>query len=54
MEGSVMQPQDEADLAEAVRSAQGPLVIRGGGTRAIGRPVTGAVLETGGLSGIRL
>lgn len=35
-----------------IRGAAGPLVVRGGGTR--GRAVAGAVLETGGISGIRL
>ncbi|GHE05625.1 2-hydroxy-acid oxidase [Defluviimonas sp. 20V17] len=49
-----MKPASEAELAEAVRGAAGPLVLRGGGTRSIGRPVRGEVLETGGLSGIRL
>ncbi|MCW1930822.1 FAD-binding protein [Pararhodobacter zhoushanensis] len=49
-----MRPQTEAELAEAVRGAAGPLVVRGGGTRGIGRPVAGEVLETGGLSGVTL
>ncbi len=49
-----MRPVTEDDLAEAVRMARGPLVVRGGGTRAIGRPVTGELLETGGLAGITL
>ncbi|OYX44127.1 MAG: 2-hydroxy-acid oxidase [Rhodobacterales bacterium 32-67-9] len=44
----------EGDLAEAVRGAAGPLRIRGGGTRDVGRPVTGAVLDVSGLSGIGL
>ncbi|MFZ1468572.1 MAG: FAD-binding protein [Paracoccaceae bacterium] len=48
-----MQPESEAELAEMVVRAQGPLVVRGGGTRGIGA-VDGEVLETGGLSGIRL
>ena len=47
-----MRPESEADLAEAVAGAQGPLAIRGGGTR--GGAVLGEVLETGGLSGITL
>jgi len=48
-----VRPVDERELAEAIRGAQGPLAIRGGGTRA---PVIegAAVLETGGLTGIRL
>lgn len=47
-------PQSEAELAEVIRAAQGPLRIRGGGTREIGRPIPGAVLSTTGLSGITL
>ncbi|WP_102224252.1 FAD-binding protein [Acidimangrovimonas sediminis] len=49
-----MRPTSEAELAEMVRGAAGPLRVRGGGTRTIGRPVTGEVLETAGLSGISL
>lgn len=49
-----MRPADESELAEAIRSAGGPVHIRGGGTRPVGRPVAGEVLETGGLSGITL
>ncbi len=49
-----MRPTTETELAEAIRGATGPLVVRGGGTRRPGRPVTGAVLETGELLGITL
>jgi glycolate oxidase FAD binding subunit len=49
-----MRPQTEAELAEMIQTAQGPLRITGGGTRPIGRPVSGEPLETGGLSGISL
>lgn len=49
-----MRPGTEAEVAEAVLSAQGALRIIGGGTRAIGRPVVGEVLETSGLTGISL
>ncbi|MBI1220312.1 MAG: FAD-binding protein [Rhodobacteraceae bacterium] len=49
-----MRPADETELAEAIRAAVGPLRLRGGGTRDVGRPVAGEVLETGGLSGITL
>ena len=49
-----MRPGSEAELSDMVRAATGPLVVRGGGTRAVGRPVLGEVLETGGLSGITL
>jgi glycolate oxidase FAD binding subunit len=53
MKGLRMRPVDEVELAEAVRAANGPLRIIGGGTRRIG-VVPGEALETGGLSGIRL
>ncbi|MFC2969343.1 FAD-binding protein [Acidimangrovimonas pyrenivorans] len=49
-----MRPETEAELSEVVRDASGPLAIRGGGTRGIGRPVQGELLETGGLAGISL
>lgn len=48
-----MRPETEQELAEAVRTATGPLVVRGGGTRGLGAPA-GEVLETGGLSGVVL
>lgn len=48
-----MRPVTEAELADAVAGATGPLVLRGGGTRSIGLP-PGEVLETSGLSGISL
>ena len=47
-----MRPESEEALAEAIRAANGPLSVRGGGTRGIG--VEGEPLETGGLSGITL
>ncbi len=50
----MMEPRDEAELAEAVASARGPLKVRGGGTRDIGRPVAGEVLSVAGLRGITL
>lgn len=50
----MIEPRDEADLAEAVSAAQGPLRIRGGGTRPVGRPVAGEVLSTARLTGITL
>ncbi len=43
----------EAELAEAIAGATGPLKVQGGGTRDIGRPVTGELLEVG-LSGVEL
>lgn len=48
-----MRPSSEAELAEAVAGASGPLLVRGGGTRTIGQAV-GEVLETSGLSGVEL
>ncbi|SDH39843.1 FAD-binding protein [Alloyangia pacifica] len=48
-----MRPETETDLAEMISASNGPLRIRGGGTRSIG-DVAGAPLETGGLSGITL
>ena len=49
-----MRPESESELADAVRDVGGPLEVRGGGTRLPWRPVAGAVLETGGLAGVRL
>lgn len=48
-----MRPNTEAELAEAIGAATGPLLIRGGGTRTLGHAM-GEVLETGGLSGVEL
>ena len=48
-----MRPGDENELAEMIRDAAGPFSIKGGGTRGLA-PQAGAVLETGGLSGITL
>lgn len=50
----MLNPTTESELAEAVRSATGPLRIAGGGTRPVGNPVAGEVLSTAGLSGITL
>jgi glycolate oxidase FAD binding subunit len=48
----IMRPETEADLADMIASASGPICVRGGGTRGV--HLDGAVLETGGLSGITL
>jgi glycolate oxidase FAD binding subunit len=48
-----MRPVTEAELAEAVAGASGPLLVRGGGTRTIGHGM-GDLLETSGLSGVEL
>ncbi|MCB6179135.1 FAD-binding protein [Rhodobacter sp. Har01] len=47
-----MRPADEAELSEAIRGANGPLVVRGGGTR--GLFGAGEALDTGGITGVRL
>ena len=49
-----MRPTNEIELAEAVRAATGPLVVRGGGTRSIGRPLVGEALVTDAMRGISL
>ncbi len=49
----VLQPQSEAELGQMVRAAQGPVSLRGGGTRGVAYG-PGTVLETAGLSGITL
>ncbi|MFD0860019.1 FAD-binding protein [Roseovarius aquimarinus] len=48
-----MEPKTEAELAEAITEARGPLRIVGGGTRGTG-PGAGEVLSTAGLRGITL
>ncbi|MEL6242906.1 MAG: FAD-binding protein [Pseudomonadota bacterium] len=48
-----MQPATESELAAAIKGANGPLSIVGGGTRML-KPAGGASLETSGLSGITL
>lgn len=48
-----MKVTSEQELVEALVGANGPLKPRGGGTRDIGRPVPGAVLEVG-ISGVEL
>ena len=48
-----MTPKTEAELAEAIAGADGPLRVMGGGTRDVGRPVDGVPLRVG-LSGVKL
>jgi glycolate oxidase FAD binding subunit len=50
----MLQPRTEAELAEAIAGAKEPLRIMGGGTRPVGRPVSGEGLSVAGLSGISL
>lgn len=45
-------PTTEAELAEIIRVAEGPLAVRGGGTRGVS--AVGEALGTSGLSGITL
>ncbi|MEM8579214.1 MAG: FAD-binding protein [Pseudomonadota bacterium] len=47
-----MEPRDEADLADIVARANGPLSVRGGNTRGMAAP--GTALSLAGLSGITL
>ncbi|AVO37826.1 FAD-binding protein [Pukyongiella litopenaei] len=49
-----MEPRSEAELAEAVAGAAGPLRVVGGGTRPIGAPVAGDPLPVAGLAGVSL
>ncbi|MGX0878618.1 glycolate oxidase FAD binding subunit [Roseovarius sp. MBR-154] len=49
-----MTPKTEAELAEIITGAEGPLRIEGGGTRPLGRASNGARLGTSGLTGIEL
>ena len=49
-----MVPKNETDLADAVRDASGPLRIRGGGTRPVGRLVDADILDVSGLVGVSL
>ncbi|MGB1234441.1 MAG: FAD-binding protein [Planktomarina sp.] len=46
-------PRDEADLSEALRGADGPVVVRSGGTRAVGS-TEGVSLDVSSLAGISL
>ena len=48
----MIRPENEAQLAEAIRDASGALSIRGGATR--GLSPAGAAIETSGLHGVRL
>ncbi|MFT6223256.1 MAG: glycolate oxidase FAD binding subunit [Paracoccaceae bacterium] len=50
----MLAPENEAQLSEIIAGATGPLRIIGGGTRPIGRPLTGESLSVAGLSGVSL
>ncbi len=50
----MMTPESEEQLAEALAGAAGPLRVIGGGTRDVGRPVTGEALSAAGLRGVEL
>ena len=47
-----MIPASESELREAIASARDPLVIAGGGTRPLGKPVQGTALTVSRLAGI--
>lgn len=47
-------PRNEAELAEAVAGAAGPLRVMGGGTRPLGRPVAGEALSVAGIAGVEI
>jgi len=47
-----MTPQTEAELAEIITEAEGPLRVEGGGTRPIGGASNGARLSTSAMTGI--
>ncbi len=49
-----MNPTSEDELSDILRAASVPVVVRGGGTRMIGKPGPGEVLSTAGLSGVTL
>ncbi|WP_420010914.1 glycolate oxidase subunit GlcE [Tateyamaria sp.] len=49
-----MMLKTEDDIAGYVADATGPLVVRGGGTRAVGRPSQGDLLDVSNLSGVTL
>ena len=53
-EGNFVRISDEKDLAEVIRGAEGPLRVRGGGTRAVGRLAAAEMLDVSGLSGVTL
>lgn len=53
MRNDMLQPRDEADVAEIIAATTGPLEpISGGSKRTIGRPVEGEALELAALRGI--
>jgi glycolate oxidase FAD binding subunit len=51
-DGRMRAPASEAEMAEAVAAATGPLAVRGGGTRGPAAP--GEVLSTAALAGVTL
>lgn len=50
----MLSPATESELSEIVAAARGPLHVRGGGTRPVGRPVVGEVLSVAGMAGVEL
>jgi len=50
----MLSPATETEVSEIVAGSRGPLRVLGGGTRPVGRPVTGEALSISGLSGVVL
>lgn len=51
---TILTPKTEAELAEVIAGTQGPICVRGGGTRPGGHVEAETVLQTAALSGITL
>ncbi len=49
---AMLKPSSEGELAEAIRGANGPLSVVGGGTRGLARP--GEALSVSGIAGVTL
>lgn len=49
-----IRPANETDLADIMKGAAGPLKVTGGGSRPVGNPLDGTVLDMTGLNGVRL
>jgi len=49
-----MKPETEAELAEIITGAEGPLQIEGGGTRPVGGGSNGARVSTAAMTGVAL
>lgn len=54
MSSDMLTPTCEESLSAAIQAAQGPLVLRGGATRDVGRVCAGTEVDLRALSGVRL